>query len=265
MLFALPLIMALTGAPATAANLRTFCADRPGLATPACIVDKGHLQIETGLIDWSRDRRDGIASDSIAFAGTEVRYGLTDTAAIGLFWSPINSATVRDRNTGARSRFSGIGDLTISLRQSLASPDGSGIALAIEPFFTAPTGANGIGAGGWAAGLLMPFSVDIGGGYGLGTTSQIAWSPNATGTGHHTTYSGVVAVSHAVGPVQAGIEFAAIRDADPDATLTRATADLTLAWMPKSRPDTQFDAGLNLGLNANTPGMEFYLGVARRF
>jgi hypothetical protein len=72
-------------------------------------------------------------------------------------------------------------------------------------------------------------------------------------------------VSHALGPIQAGIEFAASRDADPDAALTRVTADLILAWAPKSRPGTQFDAGLNIGLNHNTPGIEFYLGAACRF
>lgn len=264
-LFVLPLTMALAGVSATPAELRTFCADRPGLATPACIVDKGHLQIETGIMDWSRGRRDGVASDSIGFAGTEARYGLTGRTEIGVSWSAFNLATLRDRNTGVRSRFSGIGDLKIAVRQSLASPDGSGLALAIEPFVTAPTGASGIGAGNWATGLLLPFSIDIGGGYMLGTTAEIDWSPNAAGTGHHTTYSGVVAVSHAVGPVQAGVEFAARRDADPDATLTRATADLSLAWVPQLRPGTQFDAGLNIGLNRNTPGMEIYLGAARRF
>jgi hypothetical protein len=29
--------------------------------------------------------------------------------------------------------------------------------------------------------------------------------------------------------------------------------------------DTQVDAGINFGLNHNTPGHEFYLGLAHRF
>jgi hypothetical protein len=251
--------------PTAASELRSLCPDRPGKATPACIVDKGHLQIETGIIDWSRDHHAGIDINTIAYTGSEMRYGLTSTTEIGVTWSPFNTVTLHDRKAGTRNHASGIGDVKLALRQSLANPDGSGIALAIEPFITAPTGGNGITAGDWAGGVLLPFAAALGGGFGLATTAEVDWNPNASGSGHHASYLGVIGVSHPVGPIQAGMEFAASRDDDPTGATTQATADLTLAWVPASRPDMQFDAGLNAGLNSNTPGLEIYLGVSRRF
>ncbi len=248
--------------PAGAADL---CPDRPGNATPPCIVDQGHLQVETGIIDWTHDRRDGVASDGIAYAATELRYGLTSTLEVELGWSPFNTSTVTDHHSGVRQHAQGVGDVTFSLRQSLANPDGKGVSVAIQPFVTAPTGRSGIGTDGWSGGVLLPFAAEIGGGFTLGGTPEIDWSADNGGGGHHATYTGVVSLSHPLGGAQAGVEFWASRDDDPAGAKTQATADLTLAWTPKASPDMQFDAGLNAGLNSSTPRAELYVGVTRRF
>src|SRR5262249_7615693 len=42
-----------SSAPAAADGLRDLCTDRPGLGTPPCIVDRGHLIVETGIADWT--------------------------------------------------------------------------------------------------------------------------------------------------------------------------------------------------------------------
>ena len=44
---------------------RPFCADRPGKATPPCILDVGRWQLESALVDG--------ADDSWAVAGFELR------------------------------------------------------------------------------------------------------------------------------------------------------------------------------------------------
>ncbi len=251
--------------PANAGELRDLCPDRPGNATPPCIVDAGHLQVETGIVGWTHSRHGDAQSDALAFAATELRLGLSDTLEAELAFSPYNSLTTRDRSLGTRSHDEGIGDLTVSIRKSLAHPDGKGLSVAIEPYLVAPTGHSGIGGGDWAVGVLLPFAAELGSGFGLGATPQLAWVPNASGSGHHGAYTGVVALSHAIGPFQAGTEFWLRRDSDPDAATTQATADITLAWLPKGNGNIQFDLGAYLGVNRDTPQLQAYVGVSRRF
>ena len=50
----------MASAPAAAAadaassdGLRPLCADRPGKATPPCILDAGHTQLEVGVVDFA--------------------------------------------------------------------------------------------------------------------------------------------------------------------------------------------------------------------
>nr|QQZ49043.1 hypothetical protein JKL49_17735 [Phenylobacterium glaciei] len=70
-------------------------------------------------------------------------------------------------------------------------------------------------------------------------------------------------MSHGFGPVQLGVELWASRDDDPAGATTQASFDLTAAWTPSD--NVQLDVGLNAGLNHDTPDIEVYAGLARRF
>jgi len=61
--------------PVAAADVRPLCANRPGKATPPCILDAGRVQFELGAVDASLDR--GV--ESYAIANLVVLYGLTPT------------------------------------------------------------------------------------------------------------------------------------------------------------------------------------------
>jgi hypothetical protein len=52
-------------------------------------------------------------------------------------------------------------------------------------------------------------------------------------------------------------------DWDPDGTGKQASADGSVAYLVNN--DLQLDAGANFGLNRNTPDVELYAGVAKRF
>ncbi len=170
----------------------------------------------------------------------------------------------RDRATGAVASASGIGDLTIALRQNLANPDGSGLSAAIMPYATLPTGDGAIGAGEWTAGLLLPLSYDLGGGLQLGLTAQAEAAADQDGDGRHLAYGGVVGLalplSDAVGVTA---EIAAARDHDPSGRETEWLAGLSAGWM--AAEGLQLDAGINVGLDSTAPDLQLYFGVARRF
>ncbi len=76
---------------------------------------------------------------------------------------------------------------------------------------------------------------------------------------------GPIGPSHALGPINVGAEFYIDRDDDPAGHTTQETFDLSGAWIPAHMKNTQFDLGVNAGLNHNAPDYEVYAGVAHRF
>lgn len=261
------LLAACLAAPAwaeDAASLREFCGDRPGLGTPACIVDKGHLQVELGLGDWTLDRQPDSRTDTILAGDAALRLGVTDSTELRLQWTAYGHVRVRDRASGAVDRAAGIGDVTVGLKQSLRNPDGSGLSLALLPFATLPSGRREVGAGDWGAGLVLPVDYQLDDEWTLELTPEIDAAVDEDGHGRHLAYSGVVGVQAALGKAaNVTAELQALRDRDPEGHETRALAGLSLAYQPGSR--VQLDAGVNAGLDAHAPDVELYFGVSEKF
>ena len=151
------------------------------------------------------------------------------------------------------------------MRTALTDPDKDGAQVALEPFVTAPTATGGQGAGGWEGGVIAPVSLPLADGLSLGLSPQLAVRRNPQGDGTHLDWSGAVAISRGFGPLSLALELWGDVDDQPGGSVSSASADAAVAWIPASQPDLQLDVGLNLGLNRNTPDRELYAGVVRRF
>lgn len=246
---------------AQAQEARDLCANRPGRGSPPCVLDAGRLQVEVGLVDFTHDKQAGASSDTTLAGDLAFRYGVTSMGEAELAWSPY----IQVRNSPGGGTSSGYGDLTLAWRQSLKNPDGSGLSVAVQPFVGAPVGKAGFGAGAWQGGVVLPVSVALPQGFGLGLTPQVAVVRNQNHDGAHLDWTGVVGLSHSVGPVSLGAEVYVDCDDDPAGRTTTETFDLSAAWTPAALKDVQLDIGLNAGLNHQTPDYEAYAGIARRF
>jgi len=243
-------LMLLLAGGARAQAPRDFCPDRPGLGTPACTIDRGHVAVELGLVDWTRDG----GEDVVAAGDLLVRYGLTENLEVQLGWTAYTHAPAD----------SGTGDLFVAARRNLMHPDGSGFSVAVMPYATLPTGSDGIGAGDWGAGVLVPMSYELPHGFALGLTAEADAAIDEDGDGRHLAYSAVLGLDIPVSEqVGATVELSAGRDEDPSGHATQLLAGLSAGWAPNR--DLQLDIGANLGLNRETPDVELYFGVARRF
>lgn len=252
-------LIAPLGARAEDGGLRDFCAERPGRATPSCIVDAGRLMLEIDALDVTRDRQGGVSQQTTAALAPHLRLGLTDVLEAGVAFTPY--AQVRTREGGGRTTAQGTGDTVFNLKLSLKNPAGDGTSVAILPFVSAPTAQHGLGAGGFQGGVILPVAVALPQGFSLGFDPEVDAIRNGRG-GVDATYVAVASLSHGVGRgLTGGVELWASRTR----SLTQATADATLAWIPPSRPNLQLDAGVNLGLNRRTPDVQAYAGVSRRF
>ncbi|MBW8910757.1 MAG: transporter [Sphingomonas sp.] len=255
----------LIASPALAEDkLRDLCAERPGLDTPACTVDRGHLQLEVGIGDWTLDRQADSRTDTIVTGQTSARYGIGDTTEVRIGWSGYGHVRMRDRATGAVDRLSGSGDVTVGLKQNLSNPAGDGFSAALLPYFTFPAGKSGIGAGDWSAGLIIPVSYDLSERLTLEMTPELDAAVNANGTGRHAAYGSAAGLGIKLNEKWSmSVETQLIRDNDPNGHSTRALGGAYLAWQPKDR--IQFDAGAQAGLSHASPDIELYFGISEKF
>ena len=258
---------ATSAAPALAqdASLRDFCADRPGKGTPTCILDVGHWQVELGLFDGARQTDDDVKVDSWEAGDIFVRYGLTNTTELQVGLTSYSREKTTDRASGISDIADGIGDLSVGFRHSLAHPDGSGLSVALSGFFTAATGSKAVRADGFEGGVLLPVSMPLNADWSLNLSPEIDVVSDSDAEGRHAAYRMVAGVGRSYGAWALGVEVWVSREDDPIEATTQSTFDLTAAWSPPTLADSQLDIGLNLGLNDESPDVEFGVGLARRF
>ena len=260
----MPLLLAGIAVPASAEELRDFCGDRPGLNTPPCTVDPGHVQVEVGLVDWTLDRQPDARTDTILGGDFDVRVGLTDSLEARVGWTPYGHVRTRDRATGDVQRQSSIGDVTVGLKQNLIQPDGDGFSVALLPYATLPVGRQPVGAGDWGGGLLVPISYEVTKGVKLELTPEIDAAVDQDSDGRHTQYGSAIGISDDLTEnLTVTGELQALHDRDPSGHETQELAGLSLAWTPQKQ--TQLDVGSNVGLNHASPDVELYVGVSRKF
>jgi hypothetical protein len=243
---------------------RDYCPERPGLDTPPCIIDKGHASLEVSLADWTLDDQADSRTDTLLIGDAKLRIGVTDTIEAQVGWTPFGHVRERDKANGAVTSANRVGDLTFGAKVNLANPGGDGTSVAILPFVSLPVGRAPVGAGDWGAGVLMPLSFSLTKTVSLAATPELDAATDEDGHGRHLAYSGTAGLAFKLSDtVSLTGEGQVLRDDDPSGHTTQATAALSLGWM--ARKNLQFDLYGGAGLNRETPDVELYAGISRRF
>ena len=247
---------------AKAADEEPICADRPGLATPTCTVPAGMVQFETTFVDWTRDRASGVRTTDLSIGDTAIKFGLTDRSHLELIVAPFMRS--RAREGGARETASGFGDLGIAAKYRLTS-DSAPVQIALWPFVKVPTAKRSLGNGKVEGGVVVPVEYDIpGSGLSLALSPQIDIIADGDGSGHHLATAQVIGLGVPLSSrLSASAELWVYWDFDPAGTVRQYAIGGSTAYLLSN--DVQLDAGVNLGLNRNTPDVQLYSGIAFRF
>jgi len=250
-------------APALAdEELRPLCADRPGIGTPPCIVDRAHVVGEVGLVAWTATRDGDERTDTIVLGDLLARYGLDDRTELLLGWTAFGR--VRSSDASGVETLSGIGDVTIGLKRSLRQPDGSGFSVAVQPLLSLPTGSVAIGARDWGARLMLPIAFTLNDVVQFSLTPEIDAVVDTEQDGHHPAYGGAAGLGLTLTDnISTALEVGYLRDEDPAGTESRWVGSASLAWQVGD--NWQLDAGTVLPIDTGTRGVKVYFGVARRF
>jgi hypothetical protein len=258
------LILIAGAALPAAAQERELCTTRPSLGTTACTVEPGHVVVEFGAIDRTLDRDAETREERLLLGDTLVRVGLGESTEVQLGWSAFGRVTERDRISGERERRTGVGDVTVALRQNFANPDGSGLSWGIQPYATLPVGRYPIGRGDWGAGLIVPVSYELSDSVTLVMDPEVDAALDEDGDGRHLSYGNVAGIELAVSKAVAlTLELSTFRDRDPGDHHNETAGAVSATWQP--RDDLQFDAGVIAGLNHSSADLRLVTGVSARF
>lgn len=223
---------------------------------------EGKWQIETGLVDWTRDKSDGITDDSVVWGNTAIKYGVSENADVELWLTPLE--TERVHGDGVHEHHSSFGDVLVRVKYELTK-DSAPVQIALDPFVKIPTANHQLGNGKVEGGLLVPVQVPI-----PKTPVTLAFDPeldllaDQDGHGHHLATQQVMNLGIQVNEkFSFSTELWAQWDWDPTGTGRQVSADGSVAYLVTK--DLQLDAGANFGLNRQTPDVEVYTGVSVRF
>jgi len=254
--------MLVAAASAAAADEPPICADRPSKSTGPCTVPTGRWQVETGLIDWSRDRSGGVRTDAIQWGNTAIKYGLSANTDVELWLTPLETLSIH--GGGARQHHSSFGDTLVRVKHALTSNDAA-VQIALDPFVKVPTASRQLGNRKVEAGLLVPVQIGLGKGpLTLSLGPELDLLADGDGHGRHVATQQVVNLGFAASDkLSLSTELWAMWDWDPSGTGKQASWDGSAAYLVSK--DVQIDAGANFGLNDQTPGIELYTGVSVRF
>lgn len=247
---------------AAAADQPPICPDRPGKANATCTAPAGHFQLETGLADWTLKRSDGERDTLLVVGATAFKYGLTDRSHIEIDMIPWERAT--SRAGGVRETASGLGDLLVRYKQQLTPPDAP-VQVTVYPYVKLPTARRDLGNGKIEAGVELPVNIPLGNsGFSVAFDPEADLLADADGNGRHPAMVQVMDLNWAPNTrLTFTGEIWGRWDYDPAGTVRQFSADGAVAYLVSN--DVQIDAGANFGLNRETPDVELYFGVSRRF
>jgi len=253
-------------APGQTPQLRSLCTDRPTKSTSPCTVDPGHFQLESDIGNVTVDHSGGADTTTALFTNPTLKYGVSDTVDVELNITPYETIVSRDRTTDITTRNQGVGDLYVRVKWALVGAAGGDFGLALVPYLKAPTASGGVGNGVWEGGLIVPVAFNLPAGWSAVVDPEVDILKNPLDDERHLGVAGLISLSHPLTKTVTGsVEIWGDENYQPGRTIRQASADLGAAWIPASDQNLQFDGGVNLGLNSQTPAAQMYVGVSRRF
>nr|WP_267226708.1 transporter [Dyella silvae] len=237
-----------------------ICTDRPTKANVTCTVPKGDWQLESDIAYTSRDRQNGVTTETFYSVNPYLKYGLNDFQDIEISWAP--SIRQRTKEDGQTQTTSGAGDVYLRLKSRLFS--GDTLSMALIPFAKAPTATHGLSNDRWEGGVIAPLGVTLPRGFSLTFGPEVDVLADMEGHGHHVAITNLINVSHALNSrLSLAVELWAQDNYDPAGTIHQRSADGALIFLVN--PRLQLDMGANFGLNHSTPNSQIYLGLSYRF
>ena len=252
--------------PTPAAQLRELSTDRPDQTESPYTVDAGHFQLEMDFATFTYDRDTAGGANTRTrdwnIAPVNLKVGLLNNLDLQLMIDPYVSSRADDRVAGTTTKVSGFGDITTRLKLNFWGNDGGKTAFGIMPFVKWPLSASDVRNGKTEGGVIVPFSMELPAGWGLGAMTEIDFVSDGTG-GYETEFVNSITFARDFTERLGGyVEFFAVTSRAPGFKW-RGQFDVGLTYALDA--NTQFDFGCNFGVTKSAPDIQPFVGISRRY
>jgi len=246
--------------PTPSDQMRELSTDRPDVTESPYTVDAGHFQAEISLFEYTYDDEGG-HTDAVSILPINLKVGLLNNVDLQFVVNPY--VNVRTRTTGERGRRNhGFGETQLRLKVNLWGNDGGETALALMPFISFPSAADGLGPERVEGGLIIPLSVSLPWEFEMGTMLEIDFVRNSANRGYGVQLVHSVTVGHKLwGELGGYAEYVGMTPIDTGATY-QAQMDFGLTY--GIGENAQLDAGINVGITGAVDDFTVFMGVSFR-
>ncbi len=251
--------------------LREMATDRPDKTDSPTTIDAGHLQIETGVIDYDYDRDkfegDNDLNESIGLGEVEFRLGILNYLELDLEIDSYDFLSETDYNAGKSRRQQGFGDMTIGESLNFWGNDDSDnvwdTAFGLEADLKIPTAQKDIGNGYPEAFFGFPLAVNLPGDFEGGAETIVSWERNSINDDYVTGWQNMAEIDRVI---FAGLDVYAeywMHTSTERHLEAQMSADFGFTLPVVD--NVVLDAGVNVGLNHATDSLEATSGITVRF
>lgn len=242
-------------------QMRELSTDRPDQTESPYTVDAGHWQIELDFANYTYDDEAGVRTQTLNVTPVNVKLGLTNDTDIQFIFDSYTRERVRA--AGVTSTTRDWGDLTVRVKRNLWGNDGGDTAFAAMPFVKIPLDLGDSGNDLVEGGLILPLSIALPGGWGLGLMTEVDLLADATGDDRHLEWINSITFSRDLTSRLGGyVEFFSAHSYE-NGTDWLAQADVGFTYAVNA--DTQLDAGCNMGVTRGAPDVQPFLGLTLRY
>lgn len=183
----------LVSGEATAGFKRDLSTDRPDRTESPYTVEKGHVQFEITLVEYTGDKEKlspfEFTTRSLAAGVVNAKFGLTDridlqivsTVASGELYADTDPGEFGTPRAASLPSLESGGDLAVRCKINLIGNDAGTVAIALMPYLTIPDSDFDLFDEQYEFGLIVPLGFDIGGGYGMGMMAEFDMIRDWTG------------------------------------------------------------------------------------
>jgi Putative MetA-pathway of phenol degradation len=245
--------------------------DRPNVTNTPHTIDAGHLQIETGIIDYAyfRDHSpgDNVREDNFDVGQFNFRLGILNNLEINAVIDAFDSVQFHDYAAGNSFYAGSFGDTAIGGKLNLwgdeSGDDTWETAMAIQPQFKLPTARNDVGNGYFEFEVAAPFLMNLPAGFHLGLQPGVSHERSLQNTGYVTGFPMSISLDRVViANLDIYLEYACDPTTEHHAQ-TGQTIDVGGTY--PLNDNVVLDTGVNFGLNSASQNVEVLAGISVRF
>jgi hypothetical protein len=257
--------------PVPADLLRGMDTDRPNVTNTPHTIDAGHLQIETGAVDYSYYRfhapGGGLRQDDLDFGQFNFRLGVLSDLEVNAVVNACDIDRAHDYTAGKTYRDDGFGDTVFGGKLNLwgdeSGDDAWETALAIQPQLKFPTACDGVGNGKFEFSVVFPFLMNLPRGFHLGVQPGVSYESNSANSGYVPGMQNSISVDRVIfANFDVYVEYASEVTSEKH---VKAEQTIDVGYTLPLNDNVVIDTGVNFGLNDASTTIEVLAGISVRF